>query len=75
MKEEHVRSLSRGGPLEVEMAIAPVFLPGKSQGQRSLAGYGPAGGKESDATERAHTHNHIQPFVSHVISDSQSLQL
>ena len=56
MKEEHVRSLSRGGPLEVEMAIAPVFLPGKSQGQRSLAGYGPAGGKESDATERAHTH-------------------
>ena len=28
----------------------PVFLPGKSHGQRSLAGYSPRGGKESDAT-------------------------
>ena len=29
----------------------PVFLPGESYGQRSLAGYGPWGGKESDMTE------------------------
>ena len=29
----------------------PVFLPGKSQGQRSLVGYGPWGCKESDMTE------------------------
>ena len=29
----------------------PVFLPGKSHGQRSLAGYGPWGHKESDMTE------------------------
>ena len=29
----------------------PVLLPGKSQGQRSLAGYRPWGGKESDTTE------------------------
>ena len=29
----------------------PVFLPGKSQGQRSLAGYSPQGRKESDTTE------------------------
>ena len=28
----------------------PVFLPGKSQGQRSLAGYSPWGPKESDMT-------------------------
>ena len=28
----------------------PVFLPGKSQGQRSLAGYSPWGHKESDTT-------------------------
>ena len=28
-----------------------VFLPGKSQGRRSLAGYRPWGGKESDTTE------------------------
>jgi len=29
----------------------PVSLPGKSHGQRSLAGYSPLGGKESDTTE------------------------
>ena len=30
----------------------PVFLPGESHGQRSLAGYSPRGCKESDTTER-----------------------
>ena len=30
----------------------PVFLPGESHGQRSLAGYSPWGRKESDRTER-----------------------
>ena len=29
----------------------PVFLPGESHGQKSLAGYGPQGCKESDMTE------------------------
>ena len=29
----------------------PVFLPGKSHGQRSLVGYSPWGHKESDTTE------------------------
>ena len=29
----------------------PVFLPGKSHGQMSLAGYSPWGHKESDMTE------------------------
>ena len=29
---------------------APVFLPGKFHGQRSLAGYSPRGHKESDTT-------------------------
>ena len=29
----------------------PVFLPGESHGQRSLAGYSPQGRKESDTTE------------------------
>ena len=29
----------------------PVFLPGESRGQRSLAGYSPYGCKESDTTE------------------------
>ena len=31
----------------------PVFLPGKSHGQKSLAGYRPWGHKESDTTEQA----------------------
>ena len=29
----------------------PVFLPGESHGQRSLAGYGPKGHKELDTVE------------------------
>ena len=33
----------------------PVFLPGESHAQRSLAGYGPWGRKESDMTEHTHT--------------------
>ena len=33
----------------------PVFLPGESHGQRSLAGCSPRGCKESDSTEHAHT--------------------
>ena len=32
----------------------PVSLPGKSHGQRSLAGYSSWGRKESDTTEQAH---------------------
>ena len=30
------------------------FLPGKSHGQRSLAGYSPWGHEESDETQHAH---------------------
>ena len=33
------------------MATPPVFLPGESHGQRSLAGYSPQGCKELDMTE------------------------
>ena len=29
----------------------PIFLPGESHGQRSLAGYASQGSKESDTTE------------------------
>ena len=41
----------------------PGFLPGKSNGQGSLAGYSPWGHKESDITERAHTHVSISAVV------------
>ena len=49
-----VRSLGREDPLEKEMAPTPVFLPGKSHGQQSLADYSPGGCKESDTTEQLH---------------------
>ena len=42
----------------------PVFLPGESHGQRSLAGYSPRGHEEldtTDATYHTHTHTHTQP--------------
>ena len=35
----------------------PVFLPGKSHGQRSLEGYSPWGFKESDMTARLNMHS------------------
>ena len=36
-----VQSLAEEDPLEREMEPTPVFLPRKSHGQRSLAGYSP----------------------------------
>ena len=39
-------------PRRREWHPAPVFLPGKSHGQRSLAGYSPWGRTESDTTEQ-----------------------
>ena len=46
MQEIWVWSLGREDPLEKEMAIySQYFLPGESNGQRSLAGYSPWGHK------------------------------
>ena len=58
MRETRVRSLGREDLLEKEMVTTPVFLPGKSHGQRSLVGYCPWGRKESDTTEPLHHHHH-----------------
>ena len=50
----------------------PVFLPGKSHGQRGLAGYTPWGHKESDMSEQlnnnkkyiyTHTHTHTHTHI------------
>ena len=42
MQETRIRTLGWEDPLEKEVANnTPVLLPGKSQGQRSLAGYSP----------------------------------
>ena len=38
------------------MAIYSIILAGKSHGQRSLVGYSPQGGKESNVTEHKHAH-------------------
>ena len=60
-------SLGYEDPLEKEWQPALVLLPGKSHGQRSLAGYSPWGCKESDVTgrscTRAHTHSVTQITV------------
>ena len=42
-------------PWRRERLCTPVFLPEKSHGQWSLAGYSPWGHKETDTTEHAHT--------------------
>jgi len=44
-------------PWRREWQPTPVFLPGKSHGQRSLVGYSPWGHKESDVTEHEHFYN------------------
>ena len=51
VQETQVPSLGREDPLEKEMQPTPVFLPGESDGQKSLVGYNPRGHKESDTTE------------------------
>ena len=56
MQKAPVQSLGQEDPLEKEMATTPVFLPGESHGQRSLAGSSPWDRKESDMTEHTHTH-------------------
>ena len=50
MQETQLQSLGQEDPLENEMTTHPVFLPGKSHGQRSLVGYSPWDRKESDVT-------------------------
>ena len=58
------RSYRRGGfdpwagkiPWRRKRQPSSVFLPGKCHGQKSLVGYSPWGGVESDTTERLSTH-------------------
>ena len=55
MEEKWVQSPSQEDPLEEDMATHSRILAWKFHGQRSLEGYSPWGGKESDATD--HTLN------------------
>ena len=52
MQETRVWFLGQKDSLEKEWQPTPIFLPGESHGQRSLAGYSPWGCKESDTTEQ-----------------------
>ena len=56
MQETRVQSQVRRIPWRREWQPTPVFLPGESRGQRSLAGYSPLGHKESDVTEGLTVH-------------------
>ena len=50
-----VRSLGWEDPLEEGMAPTPVFLPGESQGQRSLADHNPWDPEQSDTAVIQHS--------------------
>ena len=54
-KEMQGQSLDREGPLERKWQPTPVFLPGKSQGQRSLEGYIQWSHKELDMAAQIHS--------------------
>ena len=54
-----VRFLGREDPLEEGMQPTPIFLPGESHGQRSLAGYKYVGLQRvrHDLSDLAYMHN------------------
>ena len=47
-----VQSWGQKYTLEEHMATTPIFLPGESHGQKSLAGYNPWGCEELDTIEQ-----------------------
>ena len=53
-QERQFPSLGWEDPLRRAWQPTPVFLPGESHGQRSLAGHSPWDCKELDATERSY---------------------
>ena len=66
--EMWVRSLDQEDPLKKEMTTHSIFLPGKSNGLRSLVGHSPWGHKESDTTEQLHflsKHHITKPRMLH----------
>ena len=54
----------RKSPWRRKWQPTPVFLPGESHEERSLAGYDPRGRKESDRTEQLSTQPGIVSFES-----------
>ena len=67
MRETWDRSLVGKIPWRRAWQPTPVFLPGESHEQRSLAGYSPWGHKESDTIERLRTaHMCHLPFIMYL---------
>ena len=67
MQEKWVWSLIWEDPLEKAIPT-PVFLPGKSHGQRSLAGYSPWGHKESGMTEQLKNSNKNHLIIDKLVT-------
>ena len=57
-------------PWRREWLPTPVFLPGKSHGQRSLVGFSPWGRKESNTTERLPFHFHFHALEKEMATHS-----
>ena len=74
MQEIQVWSLDWEDPLEKEMATpTPIFLPGRSFGQRSLVGYNPQGCKELDTTEQLTLFTCLPGWVGFSLAGCRSL--
>ena len=69
MWESRVQSAVRKIPWRRKWLPTPVLLPGKSNSQRSLAGYSPWVYKESDTTERL-THTHTHTHTDYILLDN-----
>ena len=57
LEKTQVQSLGWEDPWSRKWQPTPVFSPGKSHGQRSLAGFSPWGHKESDTTKQLNNSN------------------
>ena len=62
MQEMHVRFLGWEDPWRRKWQPTPVFLPGKSHGQRSLVGYSPRGHKRvrHELVTKQQQHTYVQ---------------
>ena len=61
--EAWVQSLGQENPLEKEVQPTPVFLPGKSHGQKSLVGYTLWSHKESVRHDVKPQHTHTNAYL------------
>ena len=61
MQKTRIRSLVSPMPWRRKWQLAPILLPGKPHGQRSLAAYSPWGHKKLNVTELMHAHLPLPP--------------